>query len=41
MLLDKNVVEIEKLVSDEAYLRDKVGEAYGLLVNAPHPDASQ
>ncbi len=34
MLLDEKVVELDKLVQDATYLREKVGEAYELLLGA-------
>ena len=41
MLLDKNVVEVDKLVSDEVYLREKVSEAYNMLASSAHQDPAQ
>ena len=41
MLLDKNVVEVDKLVKDEVYLREKVSEAYNMLTNPVQQDPAQ
>ncbi len=41
MLLDENVVDLDKLVKEEAYLQEKVKEAYGLLMNSGAAESQQ